>query len=44
VVLGVVGGGMLFGPAGMFLAIPTITVVKVIVASSARNLKAYGLI
>jgi hypothetical protein len=29
-------------PAGMFLAIPTITVVKVVVASTARNLKAYG--
>jgi predicted PurR-regulated permease PerM len=44
VVIGVVGGGILFGPAGMFLAIPTITVVKVVVASTARNLKAYGVI
>jgi predicted PurR-regulated permease PerM len=44
VVLGVVGGATLFGPAGMFLAIPTITVVKVLVASSARHLTAYGLI
>ncbi len=35
---------ILFGPAGMFLAIPTITVVKVLVASSARHLKAYGLV
>ena len=44
VVIGVVGGAMLFGPAGMFLAIPTITIVKVLVASSARHLKAYGLV
>jgi hypothetical protein len=28
----------------MFLAIPSITVVRVLVASSARHLKAYGLI
>jgi predicted PurR-regulated permease PerM len=44
VVIGVVGGATLFGPAGMFLAIPTITVVRVLVASSARHLKAYGLV
>jgi predicted PurR-regulated permease PerM len=44
VVTGVVGGAMLFGPAGMFLAIPTITVAKVLVASSTRHLKAYGLV
>lgn len=44
VVIGVVGGAMLFGPAGMFLAIPTITIVTVLVASSARHLKAYGLV
>jgi predicted PurR-regulated permease PerM len=44
VVIGVIGGATLFGPAGMFLAIPTITVVKVLVASGARNLKAYGLV
>ena len=44
VVIGIVGGAILFGPAGMFLAIPTITVVKVLVASSARHLKAYGLV
>jgi hypothetical protein len=43
VAVGVVGGATLFGPAGMFLAIPTMTVVKVLVASSARHLKAYGL-
>ena len=44
VVIGVVVGATLFGPAGMFLAIPSITVVKVLVASSARHLKAYGLV
>jgi predicted PurR-regulated permease PerM len=44
VVIGVVGGAILFGPAGMFLAIPTITVVKALFVSSGRHLKAYGLI
>jgi predicted PurR-regulated permease PerM len=44
VVIGVVGGAMLFGAAGMFLAIPTFTIAKVLVASSARHLKAYGLV
>ena len=44
VVIGVIGGATLFGPAGMFLAIPTITVARVLVASSARHLKAYGLV
>jgi predicted PurR-regulated permease PerM len=44
VVIGLVGGGILFGPAGMFLAIPTITIVRVLVASTAGHLKAYGLV
>ena len=44
VVTAVVGGATLFGAAGMFLAIPTVTVVRVLVASSARHLKAYGLV
>jgi predicted PurR-regulated permease PerM len=44
VVIGVVGGAVLFGPAGMLLAIPTITVARVLVASTARHLTAYGLI
>ena len=44
VVIGIVGGATLFGTAGMFLAIPTITVVKVLVGSGARHLKAYGLV
>ena len=44
VVIGVLGGATLFGPVGMLLAIPTVTVVKVLVSSTARQLKAYGLI
>ncbi len=44
VVIGVLGGAILFGLVGMLLAIPTITVVKVLVSSTARQLKAYGLI
>jgi predicted PurR-regulated permease PerM len=44
VVIGVVGGAILFGPAGLFLAIPTITVAKVVVVSSARHLTTYGLV
>jgi predicted PurR-regulated permease PerM len=44
IVIGVMGGAILFGPAGLLLAIPTITVAKVLVASSARHLTAYGLI
>ena len=41
---GAMEGANLFGSAGMFLAIPTITVARVLVASSARHLKAYGLV
>jgi len=41
VVIGVVGTSVLFGPVGMLLAIPTITVFKVLVSSTARQLKAY---
>jgi predicted PurR-regulated permease PerM len=44
VVIAVLGGAILCGPAGMLLAIPTLTVAKVLVASSARHLTAYGLI
>jgi predicted PurR-regulated permease PerM len=44
VVIGVMGGGMLFGLPGVFLAIPFITVFKVLISSTARQLKAYGLI
>jgi predicted PurR-regulated permease PerM len=44
VVIVVVGGGILFDLAGVLLAIPMITVFKVFVSSTARQLKAYGLI
>ena len=44
VVIGVVGGAILFGPFGMLLAIPTMTVVTVFISSTARHLRAYGLI
>ena len=43
VVIGVLGGAILFGPVGLLLAIPTITVGKVFISSTARQLKAYGL-
>jgi predicted PurR-regulated permease PerM len=44
VVIGIVGGGILFDLAGVLLAIPAITVFKVFLSSTARQLKAYGLI
>ena len=44
VMIGVLGGGILFDVAGVLLAIPTITVLKVFISSTARQLKAYGLI
>jgi predicted PurR-regulated permease PerM len=44
VVIGVAGGAVLFGFAGVLLAIPAIVVFKVFVSSTARQLKAYGLI
>ena len=44
VMIGVVGGGILFDLPGVLLAIPMITVLKVFVSSTARQLKAYGLI
>ena len=44
VVIGVVGGGILFDVPGVLLAIPTMVVFKVFVSSTARQLKAYGLI
>jgi predicted PurR-regulated permease PerM len=43
VVIGIVGGGILFDFAGVLLAIPVITVFKVLVSSTIRQLKAYGL-
>ena len=44
IVIGVMGGGILFDLAGVLLAIPMITVFKVFVSSTAKQLKAYGLI
>jgi predicted PurR-regulated permease PerM len=44
VVLGAAGGAILFGFAGVLLAIPVIVIFKVFVSSAARQLKAYGLI
>ena len=44
VVIGVVGGGILFDLAGLLLAIPTITIFKVSISSTARQLKVYGLV
>jgi predicted PurR-regulated permease PerM len=44
VVIGVLGGGILFGLPGLLLAIPTITVVKAFASSASTQLKAYGLV
>jgi predicted PurR-regulated permease PerM len=44
VVIGIVGGGILFDLAGLLLAIPAITIFKVSISSTARQLKAYGLV
>lgn len=44
VVIGIVGGGILFDLAGVLLAIPAITIFKVSISSAARQLKAYGLV
>jgi predicted PurR-regulated permease PerM len=43
VVIGVVAGAILFGTVGMLLAIPAMTVFKVLVSSTARQLKIHGL-
>jgi predicted PurR-regulated permease PerM len=43
IMIGVVGGAILFGAVGMLLAIPTMTVFKVLVISTTRQLKANGL-
>ena len=44
VVIGALGGGILFGLPGLLLAIPTITIVKTLVSSASKQLKAYGLV
>lgn len=44
VIMGVMGGTLLFGFAGMLFAIPAIIVLKVVVATTFRQLKAYYII
>ena len=44
VVIGAASGAILFGFAGVLLAIPAIVIFKVFVSSTARQLKAYGLV
>ncbi len=44
VILGVMGGAIIFGFAGMLLAIPTIVVTKVMTETLFRGLKAYHII
>jgi predicted PurR-regulated permease PerM len=44
VVIGVLGGGILFGLPGLLLAVPTITILKAFVSSASLQLKAYGLV
>lgn len=44
VIMGVMGGTLLFGFAGMLFAIPTIIVIKVVVSTTFRQLRAYYII
>jgi predicted PurR-regulated permease PerM len=44
IVVGATGGAILFGLVGVLLAIPAICMLKVFVSSTARQLKAYGLV
>jgi len=44
VIFGVMGGSILFGMAGMLLAIPTIVIVKVVMGTLFKELKAYSII
>jgi predicted PurR-regulated permease PerM len=44
VILGVMGGSIIFGFAGMLLAIPTIVISKVILTTLMKELKAYRII
>src|SRR5215467_1397887 len=43
-IIGFVGGTLMFGVVGAILAIPAITVFTVLVSSTARHLKAHGII
>ena len=42
--VGVLAGGLLFGLIGLLLALPTITILKTLVASASHQLKAHRLI
>jgi predicted PurR-regulated permease PerM len=44
IIIGFVGGTLTFGIVGAILAIPTITIFTVFLSSTAKHLKAYGLI
>jgi hypothetical protein len=44
VLVGVLGGGILFGVVGLVLALPTLTISKALISSTTRQLKAYRLI
>lgn len=44
IIIGFMGGTLMFGLVGAILAIPAITIFTVFTASAARHLKAYGLI
>jgi predicted PurR-regulated permease PerM len=44
IIIGFVGGTFMFGIVGAILAVPAITVFTVFISSTARHLKAYGLI
>jgi predicted PurR-regulated permease PerM len=44
VIIGFMAGTIMFGVVGAILAIPVITILTVFVSSTARHLKAYGLI
>jgi predicted PurR-regulated permease PerM len=44
VLISVLGGGILFGPVGLLLALPTVTIFKALISSASHQLKAYGLI
>jgi predicted PurR-regulated permease PerM len=44
VIIGFVGGTLIFGFVGAILTIPTITILTVFVSSTAKHLKAYRLV
>jgi len=44
IIIGIVGGTLMFGLVGTILAIPAITFLTVFISSAAKHLKAYGLI